>query len=49
VVNPVLWEASLRAMQAQSVDLFYEVGCGRVLSGTLKRIDRKAACECFGD
>lgn len=49
VVNPVLWEASLRAMLAQGVDLFYEVGCGRVLSGTLKRIDRKAACECFGD
>ena len=49
VVNPVLWEASLRAMLAQGVELFYEVGSGRVLSGTLKRIDRKAACECFGD
>lgn len=49
VVNPVQWEASLRAMLAQGVELFYEVGSGRVLSGTLKRIDRKAACECFGD
>jgi [acyl-carrier-protein] S-malonyltransferase len=49
VVNPVQWEASLRAMLAQGVDLFYEIGSGRVLSGTLKRVDRKAACECFGD
>ena len=49
VVNPVQWEASLRAMLSQGVDLFYEIGSGRVLSGTLKRVDRKAACECFGD
>lgn len=49
VVNPVQWEASLRAMLAAGVEMFYEIGCGRVLAGTLKRIDRKATCECFGD
>lgn len=49
VVSPVLWEKSLRNLLALGVDQFYEIGAGRVLAGTLKRIDRKAACECFGD
>jgi malonyl CoA-acyl carrier protein transacylase len=34
---------------AAGVDQFYEIGAGRVLAGTLKRVDRKAAGECFGD
>ena len=41
VVNPVLWEASQRALLALGCDEFYEVGPGRVLRGLLKRIDRK--------
>jgi [acyl-carrier-protein] S-malonyltransferase len=45
VVNPVLWEDSLRALLALGCDEFYEVGPGRVLRGLLKRIDRKAACQ----
>ena len=45
VCSPVLWEASQRAMLAQGVDTFWEVGPGRVLRGLLKRIDRKVACE----
>ncbi len=49
VVSPVLWEDTLRNMIAAGVDQFYEIGAGRVLAGTLKRVDRKAACECFGD
>ncbi len=49
VVSPVLWEDTLRNMIASGVDQFYEIGAGRVLAGTLKRVDRKAACECFGD
>jgi len=43
VVSPVLWEDSLRALLAMGCDEFYEVGPGRVLRGTLKRIERKAA------
>ena len=45
VVSPVRWEDSIRALFAQGVDRFYEIGPGRVLRGLLKRIDRKAACE----
>jgi [acyl-carrier-protein] S-malonyltransferase len=44
VVSPVLWEASLRNLLAMGVDQFYEVGPGRVISGLLKRIDRKIPC-----
>lgn len=49
LVSPVRWEDSLRSMLASGVDQFYEVGSGRVLAGTLKRIDRKMPCECVGD
>lgn len=49
VVSPVQWENTLRNLQSAGVDQFYEIGAGRVLAGTLKRVDRKAACECFGD
>ena len=49
VVSPVQWESTLRNLLSAGVDQFYEIGAGRVLAGTLKRVDRKAACECFGD
>lgn len=49
VVSPVQWESTLRNLLADGVELFYEIGAGRVLAGTLKRVDRKAAYECFGD
>lgn len=49
VVSPVQWESSLRALIAMGVEQFYEIGAGRVLAGTLKRIDRKALCTCVGD
>jgi [acyl-carrier-protein] S-malonyltransferase len=49
VVSPVLWEASLRSLLAAGVEQFIEIGAGRVLAGTLKRIDRKLACESIGD
>lgn len=49
VVGPVLWERSLRQMIADGIDGFLEVGTGRVLRGTLKRIDRKIPSDGFGD
>ncbi len=49
ITSPVEWEASLRNMIEFGVEQFYEVGCGRVLAGTLKRIDRSIPCECIGD
>lgn len=41
VLQPVLWEKSMRGLLEQGVDKFYEFGPGRVLAGLLKRINRK--------
>jgi [acyl-carrier-protein] S-malonyltransferase len=44
VVSSVRWEASIRRMLADGYDTFYELGPGRVLTGLLRRIDRKTSC-----
>jgi [acyl-carrier-protein] S-malonyltransferase len=44
VLNGVRWEDSMRRMLADGFDAFYEIGPGRVLTGLLKRIDRKVSC-----
>lgn len=49
MVSPVLWEQSLQTLLQSGIEQFYEIGAGRVLAGTLKRINRKVPCECFGD
>lgn len=49
VVSPVLWEASLKAILASGVEQCLEVGTGKVLAGTLKRIERKFPCKNHGD
>jgi len=49
VVGSVLWESSIRQMVADGIEKFEEVGTGRVLRGTLKRINRKFASDGFGD
>jgi [acyl-carrier-protein] S-malonyltransferase len=49
VVSPVRWEDCLRNMLSQEVNQFFEIGPGRVLRGTLKRIDRKADCQTVND
>ena len=48
VLSPVRWEDTIRAMQADGVERFYEVGPGNVLKGLMKRIDRKASFESVG-
>jgi [acyl-carrier-protein] S-malonyltransferase len=46
VCSPVLWEDSMRYMIAtMEIKQFYELGPARVLTGLLKRIDRKMPCE----
>jgi [acyl-carrier-protein] S-malonyltransferase len=45
VLQPVLWEQTLRNLLAQGIDRFYEIGPGRVLAGLLKRVQRKVDCQ----
>lgn len=49
VVSPVRWEDCIRAMLAAGIDEFYEIGPGRVLTGLMKRINRKIPCTNVGD
>ena len=49
VTKPVLWEASVRRMIDDGIEGFVEAGTGRVLRGTLKRIQRKIPTDGFGD
>ena len=44
VIGGVRWDDSMRRMLADGFDTFYEIGPGRVLTGLLKRIDRKTPC-----
>ena len=37
--SPVRWEESIRRIANQGVDVFYEIGPGKVLKGLLRRID----------
>ncbi|NND99797.1 MAG: ACP S-malonyltransferase [Pirellulaceae bacterium] len=49
VVGAVRWEDSIGKMIADGIEGFLEVGTGRVLRGTLKRINRKLPTDGFGD
>ncbi|PYV25418.1 MAG: [acyl-carrier-protein] S-malonyltransferase [Acidobacteria bacterium] len=44
VTAPVRWEQSMRVLLAEGVQLFIEVGPGKVLSGLMRQIDRQAEC-----
>jgi [acyl-carrier-protein] S-malonyltransferase len=46
LVSPVQWEESMRRLiTTHGIERCFEVGPGRVLTGLLKRIDRKFPCE----
>ena len=49
VINPVHWEASLRAMIDAGYSEFYEIGPGKVLKGLLRRVSRKTPCKTVND
>lgn len=42
VTSAVRWEAAMRLLRAQGVEMFIEVGPGKVLAGLLRQIDRQA-------
>jgi [acyl-carrier-protein] S-malonyltransferase len=45
VLQPVLWEQTMRNLLAAGFDKFYEIGPQRVLTGLLKRVQRKVDCQ----
>jgi [acyl-carrier-protein] S-malonyltransferase len=44
VLQPVLWEQTMRNLLTEGIDRFVEIGPGRVLAGLLKRVQRKVEC-----
>ncbi len=44
VTGAVRWEQSMRVLIAEGVELFIEVGPGKVLSGLFRQIERQAEC-----
>ncbi len=44
----VRWSESIQWMRVQGVDIFIEIGSGKVLSGLVRRIDRKTKRFSFG-
>ncbi|MBG9455144.1 malonyl CoA-ACP transacylase [Lysinibacillus sphaericus] len=49
VYSAVQWEASVREMISQGVDVFIECGPGKVLSGLVKKVDRSVTTYCVYD
>jgi [acyl-carrier-protein] S-malonyltransferase len=49
IVQPVLWEDSMRQLLRDDFNVFYEIGPGRVLRGLLRRIDRNVTCHTVMD
>jgi len=49
VTGAVKWDASMRLLIAKGVQMFVEVGPGKVLCGLMRQIDRSKPCSNVGD
>jgi [acyl-carrier-protein] S-malonyltransferase len=48
LTSPILWQKCMEKMLADGFDDFYEVGPGRVLTGLMRRINRKTRVKNTG-
>lgn len=48
LLNPVLWEPTVRAMADRGATEFLEIGPGKVLQGLVRAIDRSLTCRTLG-
>lgn len=49
VYSPVLWEDTVQYLLDQGVDIFIEIGSGNVLSGLVKKVNRKVRVFAVND
>ncbi len=48
IYSPVLWEDTVRKLMDLGVDTFIEIGPGNVLSGLVKKVNRRASVHAVG-
>jgi [acyl-carrier-protein] S-malonyltransferase len=49
LTSPILWQKCMERLLADGVEAFYEIGPGRVLTGLMKRINRKTKVTNISD
>ena len=47
LTSPVQWEKTMLTLLEGGMETSTEVGPGKVISGIMKRVDKKAVCENF--